>query len=133
MRSPNERHEAMRSPDELAGCATRPFGFLWRYIRRRPKAHLAILAAVLIAVGCSISTQYGLKMLIDALSASATPWPAFVLLVLLIAGDNLSWRLAGWLANGTFVGVTGDLRGELFRHLTGHAPSFFADRMPGTL
>src|SRR6266478_3816167 len=32
-----------------------------------------------------------------------------------------------------FVAVTGDLRCDLFRHLTGHAPSYFADRMPGTL
>ena len=29
--------------------------------------------------------------------------------------------------------VTGDLRRDLFRHLTGHAPSYFAERMPGTL
>jgi ATP-binding cassette subfamily B protein len=124
----------MKPTEDLDHYASRPFSFLWRYIRRRPKAHLTILIAVLAAVGCSISTQYGLKVLIDALSSSSgTPWPAFMLLIALIAGDNLSWRLAGWLANSTFVGVTGDLRGELFRHLTGHAPSFFADRMPGTL
>jgi ATP-binding cassette subfamily B protein len=29
--------------------------------------------------------------------------------------------------------VTGDLRRDLFRHLTGHAPNYFAERMPGTL
>ncbi len=129
-----DRIEGMKPTEDLDHYASRPFSFLWRYIRRRPKAHLTILIAVLAAVGCSISTQYGLKVLIDALSSSSgTPWPAFMLLIALIAGDNLSWRLAGWLANSTFVGVTGDLRGELFRHLTGHAPSFFADRMPGTL
>src|SRR5262249_12086380 len=38
-----------------------------------------------------------------------------------------------WIASYTFVAVTGDLRRDLFRHLTGHAPSYFADRMPGTL
>ena len=32
-----------------------------------------------------------------------------------------------------FVGVTGDLRRDLFRHLTGHSPGYFADRLPGTL
>ena len=51
----------------------------------------------------------------------------------LIAADNLLWRLAGWIASHAFVGVTGDLRSELFRHLTGHAPSYFAQRLPGTL
>jgi ATP-binding cassette subfamily B protein len=29
--------------------------------------------------------------------------------------------------------VTGDLRRDLFRHLTGHAPSYFSERLPGTL
>ena len=29
--------------------------------------------------------------------------------------------------------MTGDLRPDLFRHLTGHAPSYFADRLPGVL
>jgi ABC-type multidrug transport system, ATPase and permease components len=51
----------------------------------------------------------------------------------LITADNLLWRLAGWIANYTFVGVTGDLRRDLFRHLTGHSQSYFAERMPGTL
>jgi len=31
------------------------------------------------------------------------------------------------------VAVTGDVRTDLYRHLTGHAPGFFADRLPGTL
>ena len=51
----------------------------------------------------------------------------------LIAADNLLWRLAGWIASFTFVRVTGDLRRDLFRHLTGHSPSYFADRLPGML
>jgi ATP-binding cassette subfamily B protein len=29
--------------------------------------------------------------------------------------------------------VTGDLRRDMFRHLTGHAPSYFSDRLPGML
>ena len=51
----------------------------------------------------------------------------------LIAADNLLWRVASWIASYTFVAVTGDLRRDLFRHLTGHSPSYFAERMPGTL
>src|SRR5205823_2925642 len=42
-------------------------------------------------------------------------------------------RLASWVASFTFVAVSGDLRRDLFRHLTGHAPSYFTDRLPGTL
>ena len=123
--------------EELAGYAGRPFGFLMRYIGKRPIAHILILAAILGAVGCSVSTQYGLKFLVDVLSqgrhGAASPWQAFALLVALIAGDNLLWRIGGWFANRTFVGVTGDLRGELFRYLTLHAPSYFTDRPAGTL
>jgi len=76
------------------------------------------------------------KFLVDTLSAGpgrATIWLAFTVLVSLIAADNLLWRLAGWVSSHAFVGVSGDLRGELFRHLTGHSPSYFADRLSGTL
>ena len=122
--------------DELCAYAHRPLAFIYRYIRQRLGSHAVILAAVLAAVGCSVSTQYGVKFLVDALSdnrISAVVWTAFLLLVALIAADNLSWRLASWVANFTFVGVTGDLRRDLFRHLSGHSPRFFADRMPGML
>jgi hypothetical protein len=33
--------------------------------------------------------------------------------------DCVLWRIASWIANCAFVGVTGDLRPDLFRHLTG--------------
>jgi ATP-binding cassette subfamily B protein len=122
--------------DDFCQYAVHPLAFIWRYVRLRRGSHLLILTAVVAAVACSVGTQYGLKFLVDALSAnevSPQVWAAFALLVLLIASDNLLWRLASWVANFTFVGVTGDLRRDLFRHLTGHSPSYFADRMPGML
>ena len=120
---------------DLCDYAGRPLAFILRYVRRRPVAHTAILTAVLAAVACSVSTQYGVKFLVAVLSnhTGAGAWIAFGLLGSLIAADNLLWRLAGWIANYTFVGVTGDLRRDLFRHLTGHSQSYFAERMPGTL
>jgi len=122
--------------DRLSSYAERPVAFLLRYVRRRKLSHAAILAAVLTAVACSVSTQYGVKFLVDTLSAGPSGnavWIAFGFLVSLIAADNLLWRLAGWIASHAFVAVTGDLRSELFRHLTGHAPSYFAERLSGTL
>src|SRR2546423_2192917 len=123
--------------DEAPGYVDRPFAFIFRYVRLRPISHAVILAAVLAAVGCSVTTQYGVKYLVDALAAGAAAapavWLAFLLLVCLIAADNLLWRLAGWVASFTFVRVTGDLRRDLFRYLTGHSPSYFADRLPGML
>jgi ATP-binding cassette subfamily B protein len=120
---------------DLCDYAGRPLAFILRYVRRRPVAHTAILTAVLTAVACSVGTQYGVKFLVDVLSNhnGAGVWIAFGLLGSLITADNLLWRLAGWIANYTFVGVTGDLRRDLFRHLTGHSQSYFAERMPGTL
>src|SRR3984893_719815 len=117
--------------------AQRPLAFVARYVALRPVAHAAIVIAVLTAVACSVGAQYGVKILVDTLTGGANVafgvWSGFLLLVSLIAADNLLWRVASWIANSAFVGVTGDLRRDLFRHLTGHAPSYFADRMPGTL
>jgi ATP-binding cassette subfamily B protein len=123
--------------DNLSGYANRPFPFVTRYLRQRLGAHLLILLAVVAAVACSVCTQYGVKYLVDALAAgpahSGGVWLAFVFLIALIASDVLLWRVASWTASFTFVGVTGDLRRDIFRHLTGHAPSYFVDRLPGML
>jgi ATP-binding cassette subfamily B protein len=123
--------------DNLSGYARRPFPFVLRYLRQRRAAHAVILTAVVAAVACSVGTQYGVKNLVDSLSAgpsrAGSVWLAFVFLMSLIAADNLLWRVASWTASFTFVGVTGDLRRDMFRHLTGHAPSYFSDRLPGML
>jgi len=120
---------------DFCDYAGRPLAFILRYVRRRPIAHAIVLAAVLAAVACSVGAQYGVKYLVDTLSQGATAgvWTAFILLGSLIAADNLLWRLASWIANFAFVAVTGDLRRDLFRHLTGHSPGYFAERLPGTL
>src|SRR4029077_5256469 len=123
--------------DSLSGYAHRPLPFVLRYLRRRLGSHIVIFGSVVTAVVCSVCTQYGVKYLVDGLSGGPTQaetvWLAFVLLISLIAADNFLWRIASWIASFTFVGVTGDLRRDIFRHLTGHAPSYFSDRMPGML
>jgi ATP-binding cassette, subfamily B, bacterial len=123
--------------DQLSGYAHRPFPFVLRYLRRRPASHLAILTAVIAAVACSVGTQYGVKSLVDCLAGgperAGSVWLAFAFLMSLIAADNFLWRIAGWIGSFTFVRVTGDLRRDMFRHLTGHAPSYFSDRLPGML
>jgi ATP-binding cassette subfamily B protein len=123
--------------DNLSGYAHRPFPFVLRYLRKRLASHAVILSAVVGAVACSVGTQYGVKNLVDSLSAGPVyaggVWLAFVFLMSLIAADNFLWRIASWVASFTFVRVTGDLRRDMFRHLTGHAPSYFSDRLPGML
>jgi ATP-binding cassette subfamily B protein len=126
--------------EDVCRYAHRPFAFLARYVQVRPLAHAAIVTAVIAAVGCSVGAQYGVKVLVDTLTGGIyvgthvrDAWFGVLLLATLIAADNLLWRVASWIASYTFVAVTGDLRRDLFRHLTGHAPSYFIERMPGTL
>lgn len=121
--------------NELCDYANRPWAFLFRFVRQRPVSHLAIFSCVVGAVACSVSTRYGLKNLVDALGSN-TPrhvWAALFILAALIGCDNLLWRISSFVASFTFVKVTGDIRRDLFHHLTGHAPAFFSERQPGTL
>jgi len=122
----------------LSRFADRPFAFFAHYVRMRPISHAVVAAAVLAAVGCSVGTQYGVRLLVDALSGPGRDnigqvWTAFWILIALVACDNLLWRVASYIASYVFVAVTGDLRNDLFRHLTGHSPRYFADRLPGML
>src|SRR5438045_9278879 len=112
---------------------SRPFAFIFRYIRMRPAPHAVILTAVLAAVACSVGTQYAVKFMVDVLSDSSRAgevWIAFAFLLSLIAADNLLWRVASWIASFTFIRLTGDLRGELFRHHPRPSFSAFALRVP---
>jgi ATP-binding cassette, subfamily B, bacterial len=119
------------------GPRPRPLRFLLHYMRRRLVGHAVVFGSVLAAVVCSVSTQYGLKHLIDIVAAGPAAhgpvWGAFALLCAFIAADNLLWRIGGFAAARTYVAVTGDIRRELFSHLSGHSPSWFADRLPGAL
>ncbi len=122
--------------EDLCVYADRPFAFVGRYLRRRALPHIVILCSVLGAVAFSVSTDYALKGVVDALSKgpqAGLVWGALGILIAFIAADNMLWRVASLTGSFTFVGVTGDIRRDLFRHMTGHSPSFFADRQPGTL
>ncbi len=127
------RHSAVNLPRLRA----HPLWFLWHYVRRHAWGHATVFVSVMVAVACAVSVQYGLKHLIDIIAAGpgkATGlWLAFAILCALVAADSLLWRVAGWAAAYTFVAVTGDIRRDLFGHLSGHSPSYFAERLPGAL
>ena len=81
-----------------------PIRYLGHYVARHGLAHAVILTSVVVAVFASVFTQYGLKRLIDVISAGVTApdaasaaWSAFALLCGLIAADNLTWRIGGRL------------------------------------
>jgi ATP-binding cassette subfamily B protein len=96
-----------------------------------------VLGAVLAAVICAVGSQYAVKNLVDVLSTQHPPtytlWSAVALLLALVAGDNLLWRLAGWVSTYAFVAVGGDIRLDLFNHLSGQGTHYFVERLPGAL
>jgi ATP-binding cassette subfamily B protein len=134
-----EKSNVMKpAPSPITRYQGRPLAFLLRYVMRHAGLHAVVLGSVVMAVMASVLTQYGLKGLIDIVargpsSGGTAVWVAFGVLCVLIAGDNFMWRVGCWAAAHVFVRVTGDVRGDLFVHLTGHSPSYFSERMPGTL
>ena len=80
----------MNEGDDLTKYGNRTLAFLDRYVRARAAPHAAIAVAVLAAVACSVSTQYAVKRLVDALSAPSkggSPWRAFAVVTVLLARD----------------------------------------------
>jgi ATP-binding cassette subfamily B protein len=118
-----------------AGLEQRPLRFVLNVISRYGRAHVIILLSVMAGVGCSVGSQYAVKNIVDVLARHdvTAVWRAFILLAGLIAVDNMSWRVGGWIAARTFVEVTGDIRRYLFDHTLGHAPGFFTSRRAGML
>jgi ATP-binding cassette subfamily B protein len=111
-----------------------PIPFLAHYVRRRLPGHIVVIGAVLAAVGCAIGSQYAVKNLVDMLEArDGNIWIGVGVLFGLVAGDNLLWRIAGWVSTNVFVAVGGDVRLDLFHHLSGHGTRYFTDRFPGAL
>jgi ATP-binding cassette subfamily B protein len=111
--------------------------FLGRYVRRRFFSHLVVFVAVLAAVLCNVGSQYAVKHLVDVLGTRNPPstvlWGAVGMLLGLVASDSLLWRIAGWTSTHAFVAVGGDIRLELFNHLSGQGTRYFVERFPGAL
>lgn len=121
---------------DLSAYSSHPYRFVLYTLKKYRLAHVVIFVAVLFAVTCSVSTQYAVKYLVDALSdpgRHGVVWQAFAFVVTLIAADNLLWRVAAWVGHSAFVSVSGSVRRDLFKHLTGQPPSFFLSQPPGSL
>src|SRR3984957_475001 len=118
-------------------ASTGAIRFLGHYVRRRLFSHTIVLLAVLAAVGCAVASQYAVKHLVDVLGTrSPAPhvlWGAVGLLLALVAGDNLLWRLAGWVSTHPFLAAGGDMRVELCEPPSGPGTRSFGERSPGAL
>ena len=118
-------------------ASTGALRFLGRYVRRRFFSHLVVIAAVLAGVLCNVGSQYAIKHLVDVLGTRSPPstvlWGAVGILLGLVASDSLLWRIAGWASTHAFVAVGGDIRLELFNHLSGQGTRYFVEQFPGAL
>src|SRR6266404_3469887 len=74
----------------VAAFPRRPIAFLWHYVRRRPLLHFAALAAVMGAATAACAAQYGLKLIVDAMTQGTghitAVWLALAVFVGLLAG-----------------------------------------------
>lgn len=115
----------------------RAASFLLRYARR----HTGLFGWVLLAVGggatCAVLAQYGLKLLVDGMTA---PDPdrdrVFVLLGIflgILAAEQALLRLGGWLGSHLVIRWGNDVRLDLFEAVAGRPWSFFNGQASGAL
>jgi ATP-binding cassette subfamily B protein len=120
-----------------AGFPLQPLRFLWHYVRRRRLLHFAALAAVMGAAASASFAQYGLKMIVDAMTQgpvqSGRLWWAVGVFAALLAGESVQWRIGGFLGYRAITIDKAEARLELFNHLSGHSSRYFAERMGGAL
>ncbi len=115
----------------------RPGSFIAHYLRSW-RGHFAALGTmVVLAACCAVGVQYQMKLLVDAmagLSAAAQGvWIALAGFIALIAIESILWRLSGWLACRTTIGVGVEIRLDLFDYLSGQSIRYFADHLAGSL
>ena len=120
-------------PDWLGGVG----GFIAHYLRSRPLQFLVLLVLVLGASACGVGVQYGMKLMIDAMTAGVRHpqalYAALSIFIGLVAVEAVLWRLSGWLGARTTIKAGVDIRLDLFRHLAGHSMRYFQDQMGGAL
>lgn len=122
---------------DLPALPTQPAAFLWRYVRQRPWAFGLLAMIVVLAGVCSVTVQYAMKLIVDALalgaSASVQVWWALGLFLGLIAVEAALWRCGGWLGCRNIVAACAALRVEVFEHLSHHSTRYFRQHHSGAL
>ncbi|ARP88670.1 ABC transporter ATP-binding protein [Bordetella genomosp. 9] len=116
---------------------SRPLAFLFRYVRARPVSFGCLALLIVSAASCAVLVQYGMKLIVDAMSAAdrqaADIWHPLAYFLGLIALESALWRGGGWLGCRTIVASCADMRIDLFDHLTGHSLPFFKRHLTGSL
>jgi ATP-binding cassette subfamily B protein len=121
----------------IAGFPRRPIAFLWHYVRRRPFLHFFAIVSVVGAASFACFSQYGLKLIVDAMAGGpqqlARVWTALAVYAGLLAGEAALWRFGARFGYRAILADKSAAQLDLFDHLSGHSSRYFADRMGGSL
>src|SRR5919197_4641342 len=135
-----ELHRVERPEKEELGAAAfplRPVAFLWHYIKRRPFLHLGAIGSVVAAATFASVSQYGLKLIVDALSEgphyASKVWWALAIFIALVGAESIFWRCGSWLGYRAMLVDKAEAKLDPFNHLSGHCGRYFSDRLGGAL
>src|ERR1700759_5739826 len=137
LEDPGHRSGGAAERQELGAAAfpLRTISFLWPYVRRRPGLHLAAVTSVLGAAVFASTSQYGLKLIVDAMAHGpehiAAVWWALGVFATLLAGESTLWRCASWFGYRAILVDKAEAKLDLFNHLSGHRSRYFFDWMGG--
>jgi ATP-binding cassette, subfamily B, bacterial len=114
-----------------------PRRFILHYLNAWRGGFTALFAMVVGAATCAVAIQYQMKLLVDSMSQVSAgtygAWVALASFIGLVAVESLLWRLSGWLACRTTVGVGVQIRLDLFRYMSAQPMRYFADNLAGSL
>jgi ATP-binding cassette, subfamily B, bacterial len=114
-----------------------PRRFIRHYLNAWRGGFAALFAMVVGAATCAVAIQYQMKLLVDSMSQVAAnvhgAWMALAAFIGLVAVESLLWRLSGWLACRTTIGVGVEIRLDLFRYMSAQPMRYFADNLAGSL
>ncbi len=125
------------APEEqaLAG-PTRAVPFLIGYARRHLRLSVGLLGAVTCGALIAVAAQYGLKVLVDTMTAPGGRAHVFAVLaafLALLAVESLCWRLGGWIGSRLIIRVGEDIRLDLFDAVASRSWRFFSFQASGAL
>ncbi len=130
---PGSEPSAPAQPSSLRSTGA----FIAHYLRSRPTQFLTLLCVVVAASTCAVGAQYGMKLVIDAMTAAPGHRiainVALGLFIGLVALESVFWRLSGWLGARATLETGVDIKLDLFAHLAGHSLRYFQDQLAGAL
>jgi ATP-binding cassette subfamily B protein len=126
-------NEQFQQPRRLVN----PRAFILHYVRAWRWHFLGLIGMVVLAASCAVGVQYEMKLLVDAMARVPqqvnAAWLALAVFIGLVAIESLLWRLSGWLACRTTIGVGVRVRLDLFNYLSHQSMRYFADNLAGSL